>query len=88
MVKKFGKHFFIDLTEEESNKWWKDSCGIRPDIKTDQQLLDFVNMLKTNEGKRFDTSSCQIYYFPNLNEDEAAICAIGHHSHQDGVSQM
>jgi len=29
-----------------------------------------------------------IYYFPNLNEDEAAICAFGHHILQDGLTQM
>ena len=32
--------------------------------------------------------SVRIYYFPNLNEDEACIMAQGHHSYQDGISQM
>lgn len=33
-------------------------------------------------------NSVHVYYFPNINKDETAIGANGHHIFQDGLTQM
>jgi len=40
------------------------------------------------EGKTTTTSSVHCYFLPNFNETESAFIVQGHHSYQDGVSQM
>jgi hypothetical protein len=51
-------------------------------------MIDFGLKLKSLEGKKDDSSSIYLYYFPNLNDDEAAMMFVGHHTHQDGISIM
>ena len=56
---------------------------------SDQDLLDFMAMIKTcNTGRDDHYASTFLFYFPNLNEDESAILNSGHHCHHDGVSVM
>jgi hypothetical protein len=44
--------------------------------------------MKVPEDKNGEISSIKIYYFPNLNENESAVMAHGHHSYNEGISQM
>ena len=86
MVKILGKYYLKNMTPEESKQWVKTNTGVKPEIRTDDQMVEFGLKLKSLEGKRFDGSSVHLYYFPSLNEDEAAFMFIGHHTYQDGIS--
>ena len=57
-----------------------------PDIRTDQDVLDFSIKMKLSLDKNPDKSLQYCYYFPNLNEDESAIMSLGHHVMHDGIS--
>ena len=57
IVKKLGKYFFQKLTNEEHANWMKDVCGVRPEIKTDKQLIEFALQVKAL-GKDFKDVSC------------------------------
>jgi hypothetical protein len=83
-----GKHYFKQLDNQEFKIWKKNNTAVVDYVKTDQDMIDFGLKLKTLEGLSSTTSTVMSFYFPNLNEDEAALMAFGHHSHQDGISQM
>ena len=87
-VKMFSKYFFKRLTEVEYQDWKKTHTGIREDIRTDKELIEFALKLKSLEGKDRTTCSVHVYYIPNFNEDESAILSVGHHSYNDGISQF
>jgi len=87
-VKILGKYYFQQLNDEEYARSKKTHTGIREDLKTDDELIEFGLKVKQLEGKTTDMCSVRVWYFPKLNEDEACIMAQGHHSYQDGISQM
>lgn len=45
-VKIFGKYFFKKLSESEYEHWKNTKTGIKYDIKTDQEAIDFAMELK------------------------------------------
>jgi len=74
-VKLFGKHYFQELNKEEYAKWRKTNTGVIYDVRTDEEMIKFALKVKAIEGKDMNTCSVHIYYFPNLNNDEAALMA-------------
>lgn len=51
MVKFFGKYFFKPLNDEEYQHWCKNNLGVREDIKTEKEAIDFGLKLKALPGK-------------------------------------
>ena len=90
MVKMFGKYFLKAIPKDSPDfaRWKKESTGIKWDIKTDQDLLDFLCKLKKVDSKNSEFGASQFYYVPELNGTEAAIIANGHHSLHDGISEI
>lgn len=87
-VKLFGKYFLKKLSDEEHAKWIKTNTGIAPDIKTDDELLEFMLKLKMVHTEKIG-NPVMCYYVPSLNDGkEAAIITCGHHSLHDGFSQF
>ena len=89
MVKFLGKYFFKSLNDEEYEHACKHNIGVREDIKTEEEAIQFALKLKMLPGKDLNGSTVYCWYFPSWNNDtESAIMVLGHHSHQDGISQM
>ena len=89
LVKFWGKYFFQKLDDKEFDYYKKNNLGIKADIKTEKEAIEFALKMKTLSGKDSTKSTIRGYYFPSLNNDkEAAIMCLGHHSHQDGISQF
>ena len=87
LVKFWGKYFFEKLNDEEWEHYRKNNLGIKADITTEKELIEFGLKMKSLSGKESTKSTIRGYYFPNLNNGkEAALMAIGHHTHQDGIS--
>lgn len=87
LVKFWGKYFFEKLNDEEWEYAKKNNMGIKADITTEKEAIDFALKLKSLSVKDSTKSTVRGYYFPNLNNGkEAAIMCLGHHSHQDGIS--
>ena len=61
--------------------WKKLNTGINYDVKTDQELVDFGLKMKAPNDKVGPVSSVKIWVFPNLNGNELAAMAQGHHSY-------
>jgi len=74
-VKLLGKHYFKELSRDEYLKWRKTNTRVISDVRTDQEMMNFALKIKAIEGKDMNTCSVHFYYFPNLNEDEAALMA-------------
>jgi hypothetical protein len=87
LVKCWGKYFFKKLDDKEWEYYKKNNIGIKEDIKTEKEAIEFGLKLKSLSGKDSTKSTIRGYYFPSLNNGkEAALMAIGHHTHQDGIS--
>jgi len=48
--------------------------------------MDFGIKLKALWNLHDGENLVHVYYFPNINNDEAALCAFGHHILQDGLT--
>jgi len=88
MVKIFGKYYFKRLNDEEYAKYIKVYCGIKPEITSEKEAIEFALKMKSLEGKSFDMCTCRAFYLPNFSETESAYLVLGHHTHQDGISQF
>ena len=89
LVKFWGKYFFKKLDDNEWANYKKTKLGVIDHVKTEKEAIELILKLKSLEGKNDVESTVWGYYFPSLNNDkEAAIMAMGHHSHQDGISQF
>jgi|APSaa5957512535_1039671.scaffolds.fasta_scaffold68776_2 hypothetical protein len=44
--------------------------------------------MKSLDGKSFDMCTCRAFYLPNFSKTESAYLVLGHHTHQDGISQF
>jgi hypothetical protein len=88
MVKIFGKYYFKKLNDEEYAKYIKVYCGIKPEITSEKEAIEFALKMKSLEGKSFDMCTCRAFYLPNFSPTESAYLVLGHHTHQDGISQF
>jgi hypothetical protein len=86
-VKILGKYFFKPLNSEERAQWRK-RCKIVTDVTTEKGLIEFALNHKKLEGKDFDLGSLYVFYFPNIGNNESGLLTQGHHSLNDGISQM
>lgn len=87
-IKLFGKYFFKKLDDEEFAKWQKTNTGVVYDVKTEDELLEYMLKIKKVHTEKTD-NSYQVYYVPSLNGDkEAAFILCGHHSLHDGFSMF
>ena len=50
-VKIFGKYFFKKLSDEEYKHWKETKTGVKYDIKTEQEAIDFALSLKKQNGR-------------------------------------
>jgi hypothetical protein len=80
-----GKYYFVPLNKEETLEYCKLNVEVIEEQTSTQELLDFMAKLKTvSTGRDQNYSTSYAYYFYNLNENESAILASGHHCHHDG----
>ena len=54
LTKIFGKYYFKKLSDEEYKVWKSTRVGIKHDIKTEKEAVEFALKLKAQEGKDFD----------------------------------
>lgn len=79
-VKMFGKYFFKKLDDNEYKEWKKTSTGILTDLKTEEQVIDFMVKLKATGGKSLTENTVRVYYIPSMNNGtESGIITCGHH---------
>ena len=89
MKKIFGKYYFQKLTDIEYEKWVKTNTAVMYDVKDDKGVIEWGLHMKRVCEKDVTACGIRFYYFPSLNNDtESAFMSVGHHTHQDGVSQM
>ena len=55
-VKLFGKYFLKKLSDEEYAKWLKTNTGVVHDVKTEDELLDFMLKIKKVHTEKIDKS--------------------------------
>ena len=51
-------------------------------------MMDFGLRMKSLDYTSETMSPVKVFYFANLNSDEAAVMTVGHHSLMDGISLM
>lgn len=89
-VFKFGKYFFKPILDgtPEYEKWKKESMVILYDIKTEQQMLDFMCQIKKLDLKFSESGCVKMYYVPELGQKDAALITVGPHVCHDGITQF
>jgi len=53
LTKIFGKYYFEKLTDEEYKVWKSTRVGIKSEIKTEKEAVEFALQLKAQDGKDF-----------------------------------
>ena len=88
LVKKYGKYFLKDQTDEEYKNWRHTRTGVIYDIHSEQDSINFGIKLKALRNFHVGENNTNLYYLPNYGKDECGLIIYGHHCFMDGQTLM
>jgi len=74
------------MNDEEYKEWKKNCTGIKHDITTTDQAIEFMKKLKAEHGHTTTNRWIRLYLVPKINGNESALIMHGHHAVCDAVA--